>query len=271
MARATPPRERAAGVRARTAFWLTGRPLGQLAGRPAHPDRRAGPVRACAHLLGVLRGYARLERATAGTHQLDQRHRALAEPATAAVTHRGHCIDLGSPAARRWGVTDEELLALPRYQTSPLFDQVDKLVLTYAEGVSRTPADVPADLVQRLREHVTDAQIVELTHLVALENPRGRLNLAPWRGRADAALDYRPGARSAGHGRDAFQVLGAAATMAGLPAATTDPVHLRDQADERLRVCPDMHARPSTRGEESTSACSRARAGGFRPCRPSPR
>jgi len=67
--------------------------------------------------------------------------------------------------ARRWGVTDEELLALARYQTSPVFSEVDKLVLRYAEGISRTPVDVPADLV-------------ELTHLVALENLRGRFNLA---------------------------------------------------------------------------------------------
>jgi len=39
MARVTPPSERAAGVRARMVFWFTGRALGRLAGRPAHPDR----------------------------------------------------------------------------------------------------------------------------------------------------------------------------------------------------------------------------------------
>jgi hypothetical protein len=55
---------------------------------------------------------------------------------------------------------------------------MDRLVLSYAEGMSRTPVDVSADLVRRLREHFTDAQIVELTHLVALENLRGRFNLA---------------------------------------------------------------------------------------------
>jgi 4-carboxymuconolactone decarboxylase len=159
-------------------FWFTGRALARLAGRPAHPDRMVEPLRVYAHLPGVLRGYAKLEQATAGTHRLDRRHQALAELRAATMTRCAYCIDLGSEVARRWGVTDEELLALPRYETSPIFGKADRLVLRFAEGMSRTPVDVPAELVEELREHFNDAQIVELTHLVALENLRGRFNLA---------------------------------------------------------------------------------------------
>jgi AhpD family alkylhydroperoxidase len=178
MARVTPPSERGAGMRARMVFWFTGRALGRLAGRPEHPDRMVEPLRVYAHLPAVLRGYAKLEQATGGTHRLDRRHQALAELKAATLTRCAYCIDLGSEVARRWGVTEEELLALARYETSPVFTEVDKLVLRYAEGMSRTPVDVPAELVERLREHFHDAQIVELTHLVALENLRGRFNLA---------------------------------------------------------------------------------------------
>jgi AhpD family alkylhydroperoxidase len=159
-------------------FWFTTRALGRLAGRPAHPDRMVEPLRVYAHLPAVLRGYAKLEQATAATHRLDRRHQALAELEAATLTRCAYCIDLGSEVARRWGVTDEELLGLAQYQTSPVFNEVDKLVLRYAEGMSRTPVDVPADLVERLREHFNDTQIVELSHLVALENLRGRFNLA---------------------------------------------------------------------------------------------
>jgi 4-carboxymuconolactone decarboxylase len=165
-------------VRARIVYWFTGRALSRLAGRPAHPDRMLEPLRVYAHLPGVQRGYAKLEQATAGTHRLDRRHQALAELGAATLTRCAYCIDLGSEVARRWGVTGQELLALAQYQTSPLFSEADKLVLRYAEGMTRTPVDVPADLVERLREHFHDAQIVELTHLVALENLRGRFNLA---------------------------------------------------------------------------------------------
>lgn len=85
---------------------------------------------------------------------------------------------MGSAISRRWGLTDEEILALPSYQTSPLFSELDKLVLDYAVGMTRTPARVPEELSGRLRQHLDDGQIVELTHHIALENMRGRFNLA---------------------------------------------------------------------------------------------
>src|SRR5512133_2791666 len=113
MARVTPPPTRGAGVRGRLVFWVTERALGHVAGRPAYPDRIVEPLRMYAHLPGVLRGYARLVQATAGTNRLNRRHQALAELKAATVTQCGYCIDLGSAVARRFGVTDEELLALP--------------------------------------------------------------------------------------------------------------------------------------------------------------
>jgi hypothetical protein len=44
--------------------------------------------------------------------------------------------------------------------------------------MSRTPVDVSDELFARMREHFDDAQIVELTSLIALENMRGRFNHA---------------------------------------------------------------------------------------------
>jgi AhpD family alkylhydroperoxidase len=178
MARVTSVSQRGTGVRARMVFWFTGHALSRIAGPPADPDRMVEPLRVYAHLPRVLRAYAKLEQATAGTHLLERRHQWLAELTAATLTRCTYCIDLGSAVARRWGVTDEELLALAQYETSPLFSEVDKLVLKYAEGMSSTPVNVPPDLDERLREHFNDAQIVEMTHLVALENLRGRFNLA---------------------------------------------------------------------------------------------
>src|SRR5438132_4794266 len=96
----------------------------------------------------------------------------------ATLTNCEYCIDLGSQISRRWGLSDEELLALPSYQTSALFSDLDKLVLEYAVGMSRTPVEVSDELFAALREHFDDAQLVELTHVIALEHMRGRFNLA---------------------------------------------------------------------------------------------
>jgi len=136
------------------------------------------PLEIFAHVPVLLRGYTKLEQATAKAHRVDKRLRALAELKAATLTQCEFCIDMGSQISRRWGLSDEELLALPSYRTSPLFSDLDKLVLDYAVGMSSTPVNVPDALFARLREHFDDARIVELTHMIALENFRGRFNLA---------------------------------------------------------------------------------------------
>jgi 4-carboxymuconolactone decarboxylase len=89
-----------------------------------------------------------------------------------------YCVDLGSQVARSCGLSDDEMLALPYYRASGLFSVLDKLVLDYTVGMCQTPVEVPDELFAALREHLSNAQLVELTHLIALENLRGRFNLA---------------------------------------------------------------------------------------------
>ena len=96
----------------------------------------------------------------------------------ATLTSCEYCIDLGSQIARRSGLSDEQLFALPAYRSSPLFTDVEKLVLDYAVGMTRTPVDVSDELFAKLREHFDEAQLVELTHTIAFENFVGRCNLA---------------------------------------------------------------------------------------------
>lgn len=165
-----------AGPYARIVFYFTRRSLRRLTGRD--PERMLEPLEVYAQVPGLLRGYAGVEQATARLTRLDRRHRALAELKAATVVQCEYCIDLGSQISRQWGLSDEELLALPAYQTSALFSDPDKLVLDYATGMSRTPAEVSDELFARLRAHFDEAQLVELTHVIALENMRGRFNLA---------------------------------------------------------------------------------------------
>ena len=176
MARLTGVPEDHAGPFMKVLYRLMRRGMRKLAGRS--PDRGLEPLEMFAVLPGLLRGYGRMEQATAKLHGTDRRTHALATLKAATMTQCEYCIDLGSAIARRWGLTDEELLALPRHRTSDLFSDADKLVLDYAEGMSRTPVEVPDELFAALRRHFDEAQLVELTHLIALENLRGRFNLA---------------------------------------------------------------------------------------------
>ena len=157
-------------------YFFTRRNIGKLAGR--EPANMLEPLEVYAHVPGLLRGYARVEQATAALHYLDERLKYLAELKAATLTNCEYCIDLGSQVARRSGLSGEQLLALPAYRTSPHFTALEKLVLDYAVGMSRTPVDVSDELFDELKKHFDDAQLVELTHVIALENHRGRFNLA---------------------------------------------------------------------------------------------
>jgi 4-carboxymuconolactone decarboxylase len=160
----------------RLIYFFTRRSLAQLTG--SQPEGIIEPLQMYAHVPSLLKGYAKLEQATAKLHGLDRRLHALAELKAATLTHCEYCIDMGSQVSRRWGLSDEELLALPAYRTSPRFSDLDKLVLDYAVAMSRTPVEVSDELVSKLRQHLADDQLVELTHHIALENMRGRFNLA---------------------------------------------------------------------------------------------
>ncbi len=136
------------------------------------------PAQAFAHTPGLLVGYGIFEGAVARAHRVPERLKVLAELKAAALTHCEWCIDISSPIAYRAGVTEAQLLALPRYRQSDEFSELERLVIDYAVGISSTPVSVSDELFAALHEHFDDAQLVELTNVIAVENMRGRFNLA---------------------------------------------------------------------------------------------
>jgi 4-carboxymuconolactone decarboxylase len=176
MARIPGVSARTAGIGVKLIYLFTRRSLSRLTGRA--PQGMLAPLELYAHLPRLLRGYGGLEQATAKLNRVDKRLKGLAWLKTATLTQCEYCIDLGSQVARRWGISDEDLLALPGHRASGRFSDQEVLVLDYAVGMTRTPVDVPDVLFAGLRRAFDDAQLVELTHVVAMENMRGRFNLA---------------------------------------------------------------------------------------------
>jgi alkylhydroperoxidase family enzyme len=79
---------------------------------------------------------------------------------------------------RQNGLSPEKLQALADHETSPLFDETERLALRYADAVTRTPVDVPEALFASLGERFSEAQLVELTAAIAWENYRARFDHA---------------------------------------------------------------------------------------------
>jgi 4-carboxymuconolactone decarboxylase len=176
MARINPVPEHDLPEEVRLALQRARSGVAQLAGREL--ERATEPLELYAHVPALFAALGALGQASGQLTGIDKRTRALAQLKAATMTHCAYCIDVGSQISRLWGLTDDELLALPTYRTSPLFSEVEKFVLDYAVGVSRTPVDVPDALFDNLKQHFTDAQLVELTHVIAGENMAGRFNHA---------------------------------------------------------------------------------------------
>lgn len=76
------------------------------------------------------------------------------------------------------GASEDKIRQVPSWRESALFSQAERVALEYAERMTITGEKVDDELFARLRAHFTEAQAVELTAAVALENFRSKFNPA---------------------------------------------------------------------------------------------
>ena len=73
---------------------------------------------------------------------------------------------------------DERLTAVASWRDSALFSEAERVALDYAERMTITGQKVDDALFAQLKRHYSEAQIVELTAAIALENFRSKFNPA---------------------------------------------------------------------------------------------
>jgi len=136
------------------------------------PARGSGiePVEIWAHEPKMLSGMGKFQQAVRKGTVVDERIKNLVELKGSQMVGCEYCVDLGSQISRNSGLTDEELLALPRYRQSDLFNEREKVALDYTVAVMRTPVEVTDELFALMKEQFTDNQIVELTAFLTVVN-----------------------------------------------------------------------------------------------------
>jgi alkylhydroperoxidase family enzyme len=75
------------------------------------------------------------------------------------------------------GADEDKIREVPGWRESPRFSEMERVALEYAEAMTITGQRVGDELFARLRALFDDAQIVELTAAVALENFRSKFNV----------------------------------------------------------------------------------------------
>ena len=141
--------------------------------------RQLEPMQVLAHhrplLVGVGAVSLALERYS---NSVEDHLKHLAMLRTSQLAGCEWCLDFGSYLAQHAGIPEEPLRELSRWRESERFVAAERLVLEYAEAMTRTPVEVSDELFARLREHFDERQVVELTMAIALENLYSRSNWA---------------------------------------------------------------------------------------------
>ena len=76
------------------------------------------------------------------------------------------------------GASQEKIAQVAHAAVSDLFSEREKVAIEYAEAMTVTGRKVDDAMFTRVRRHFSEAQIVELTAAVALENFRSKFNTA---------------------------------------------------------------------------------------------
>jgi AhpD family alkylhydroperoxidase len=153
----------------RIAYWYSTRRFGKM------PE----PFAVMAHSTPVFTTMARFELAVERKWKaIDTHLMELAVLKTALTVECPWCVDFGSMLSAATGLDPEKVEQLPRWRSSDVYSEVERAVLEYAEAMSVTPLQVTDEMVEELRRHLSERQVVELTAYIALENSRARTNAA---------------------------------------------------------------------------------------------
>jgi len=75
------------------------------------------------------------------------------------------------------GADEDKISEVPTWRESRRFSEMERTALEYAEAMTVTGQRVSDELFARIRSFFDEAQIVELTAAVALENFRSKFNV----------------------------------------------------------------------------------------------
>jgi len=173
MARIQGVPKRKAGPMVKLIYRLGPRMIKKLTSREPQTGSGMEPMEIWAYQPKMMMGMGKFNQAVRKGKSIDERLKNLVELKGAQMIGCKYCVDLGSQICRNSGLSDNELLALPRYRQSDLFTEREKLALDYTVAVMRTPVEVTDELFAQMKEHFSDKQLVEITaHLMVVNLDR---------------------------------------------------------------------------------------------------
>ena len=128
----------------------------------------ANQVAVFAHVPAALRHLMPMLMELRAAKTLPKRYLELAIVTVSKLNECDYCVAHHKPFLVPEGISPEGVDRVLDYADHPEFDAVDKLVVEYAIAAWENSHRVPEALFRRLRQHFSEAQIVELTLRITL-------------------------------------------------------------------------------------------------------
>ncbi len=92
------------------------------------------------------------------------------------INQCAYCLDMHYKDARAKGETEQRLYGLSAWREAPYYTEKERAAFAWAEAV--TAAHVPDEVYSQVKEHFSEAELIDLTIAVTTINSWNRINLA---------------------------------------------------------------------------------------------
>jgi uncharacterized peroxidase-related enzyme len=130
--------------------------------------------KAMAHSPDLLQGFMALN-GSMGKMKLDPKLRELAYLKASQVNGCDYCRHYHSRSGQGAGLSQAQVEGVGRPEPDGQYDELQWDVIRFADQVTRR-ARADAELIQRLKQRLSDRELVELTAVVGLANFTNRMN-----------------------------------------------------------------------------------------------
>ena len=138
--------------------------------KPRIDSRRVNP-KVRQHMLAI-NGY--LDGTSLGGRLLH-----LVEIRASQINGCAQCLDMHSQDARAEGESEQRLHTLAAWREAPFFDERERAALEWTEAVTLVAqTHIPDEVYERVRQHFSEQELIDLTLAIANINTWNRLNVA---------------------------------------------------------------------------------------------
>ena len=128
---------------------------------------------------GVRKALLQMEAYVHNHSGLDERLLELVRLRSSQINGCAYCVDMHAKNLRADGEINERIDGVVAWRETPFYSERERAALEWAEAITLVAVDhVPDEVFQRVRQHFSDEELVNLTLAVSMINTWSRFGVA---------------------------------------------------------------------------------------------